>query len=218
MQEISSNELLSLIQYFLLRLRQCLIFRTLQWVRSAAPIIIHVNLDRVLKFLVDDTHYRNRFETGTSGGSTDIVARKSLEVRIWAMKRKKEKNPTLSKQLEIIGVLEAMPERKNQGTSRVVEDDWFASGSTLEAFPCLFVSVHFFKISYSLFTFSDKFRSGIFSHFEVQESVEYWRHCPPQQIKIKRSLLQILLATQCALIIFFLRRLRPYFKQRLPRQ
>ena len=152
MQEISTNELLSLIQYFLLRLRQCLIFRTLQWVRSAAPIIIHVNLDRVLKFLVDDTHYRNRFETGTSGGSTDIVARKSLEVRIWAMIKdwssfillEKEKNPTLSKQLEIIGVLEAMPERKNQGTSRVVEDDWFASGSTLEAFPCLFVSVHFF--------------------------------------------------------------------------
>ena len=152
MQEISSNELLSLIQYFILRLRQCLIFRTLQWVRSAAPIIIHVNLDRVLKFLVDDTHYRNRFETGTSGGSTDIVARKSLEVRIWAMIKdwssfillEKEKNPTLSKQLEIIGVLEAMPERKNQGTSRVVEDDWFASGSTLEAFPRLFVSVHFF--------------------------------------------------------------------------
>ena len=81
MQEISSNELLNLVQYFLLRLRQCLIFRTLQWVRSAAPIIIHVNLDRVLK-LVDDTHYRNRFETGTSGGSTDIVAKKSLEVRI----------------------------------------------------------------------------------------------------------------------------------------
>ena len=127
MQEISSNELLSLIQYFLLRLRQCLIFRTLQWVRSAAPIIIHVNLDRVLKFLVDDTHYRNRFETGTSGGSTDIVARKSLEVRIWAMIKdwssfillEKEKNPTLSKQLEIIGVLEAMPERKNQGTRNV---------------------------------------------------------------------------------------------------
>ena len=152
MQGISSNELLNLIQYFLLRLRQCLIFRTLQWVRSAAPIIIHVNLDRVLKFLVDDTHYRNRFETGTSGGSTDIVARKSLEVRIWAMIKdwssfillEKEKNPTLSKQLEIIGVLEAMPERKNQGTSRVVEDDWFASGSTLEAFHRLFVLVHFF--------------------------------------------------------------------------
>ena len=116
MQEISSNDLLNLIQYFLLRLRQCLIFRTLQWVCSVAPIIIHINLERVLKFLVDDTHYWNRLETGTSGGSTDIVARKSLEVRIRAMIKdcssfillKIEKNLTLSKQLEGIGVLEAI--------------------------------------------------------------------------------------------------------------
>ena len=93
-----------------------MVFRTLQWVRSAAPIIIHVNLDRVLKFLVDDTHYRNRFETGTSGGSTDIVARKSWEVRIREMIKDyrcftsywRQKNPTLSKQLEGIGVLEAI--------------------------------------------------------------------------------------------------------------
>lgn len=57
--------------------------RTLQWVRSAAPIIIHINLDKVLRFLVKDTHYRNQFETGTSGGSTDLVARKSWEDRIF---------------------------------------------------------------------------------------------------------------------------------------
>ncbi|XP_078367212.1 uncharacterized protein LOC144651186 isoform X2 [Oculina patagonica] len=57
--------------------------RTLQWIRSASPIIIHINLDKVLKFLVEDTHYRNRFETGTSGGSTDKVARKSWEDRIF---------------------------------------------------------------------------------------------------------------------------------------
>ena len=70
----------------------------------------------MLKFLVDDTHYLNRLETDTSGGSTDIVARKSLEVRIRAMIKdcssfillKIEKNPTLSKQLEGIGVLEAI--------------------------------------------------------------------------------------------------------------
>ena len=58
-----------------------LLHRTLQWVRSASPIIIHINLDRVLQFLVEDTHYRNRFETGTSGGSIDMEARKSWEVR-----------------------------------------------------------------------------------------------------------------------------------------
>ena len=50
--------------------------------RSAAPIIIHINLDKVLQFLVKDTHYRNQFETGTSGGSTDLKARRSWEVRI----------------------------------------------------------------------------------------------------------------------------------------
>ena len=127
MQEISSNELLNLVQYFLLRLRQCLIFRTLQWVRSAAPIIIHVNLDRVLKFLVDDTHYRNRFETGTSGGSMDIVARKSWEVRIREMIKdyrcftsywRQKQNPTLSKQLEGIGVLEAILHASRNRKSR----------------------------------------------------------------------------------------------------
>ena len=64
----------------------CLFLRTLQWVRSAAPIIIHINLDKVLQFLVKDTHYRNQFETGTSGGSTDLKARRSWEVRTESMK------------------------------------------------------------------------------------------------------------------------------------
>ena len=64
----------------------CLYLRTLQWVRSAAPIIIHINLDKVLQFLVKDTHYRNQFETGTSGGSTDLNARSSWEVRTKSMK------------------------------------------------------------------------------------------------------------------------------------
>ncbi len=59
---------------------QFLIYSTLQWVRREAPIIIHVRLDFVLKFLVKDTHYRSRFETGTSGGSTDLRARSSWEV------------------------------------------------------------------------------------------------------------------------------------------
>ena len=40
-------------------------FRTLQWVRQDAPLTIHVNQDRVLLFLVEDTHYRNIFEIGT---------------------------------------------------------------------------------------------------------------------------------------------------------
>ena len=55
-------------------------FRTLQWIRQDAPIIIHVKLDCVLQFLLEDTHYRNLFEVGTGRGSTDFSARKSWEV------------------------------------------------------------------------------------------------------------------------------------------
>ncbi len=57
--------------------------RTLQWVRRDAPIIVHVNLDRVLEFLVKDSHYRNLFEVGTGGGSTDTTARACWEDRIF---------------------------------------------------------------------------------------------------------------------------------------
>lgn len=42
--------------------------RTLQYIRNEAPIIIHVNLDKILHLIVKDTHYRNQFETKTSGG------------------------------------------------------------------------------------------------------------------------------------------------------
>ena len=51
------------------------LLRTLQWVRQDAPIIIHVNLDRALRFLVEDTHYRNIFEIGAG-----FSARRSWEV------------------------------------------------------------------------------------------------------------------------------------------
>ncbi|KAL5470702.1 hypothetical protein EMCRGX_G028707 [Ephydatia muelleri] len=57
--------------------------RTLHWVRNEAPIIIHIRLERVLGFLVKDTHYRNQFETRTSGGSTDLSARGSWEDNIF---------------------------------------------------------------------------------------------------------------------------------------
>lgn len=40
----------------------------LEWVAERAPIIIHFDLDRMIDYLETDTHYRNQFETGTSGG------------------------------------------------------------------------------------------------------------------------------------------------------
>jgi len=71
-------------QYSLYSVYTITIFnRTLQWVRREAPIIVHLNLDRVLQFLVKDTHYRNLFETGTGSGSLDKTARGSWEDRIF---------------------------------------------------------------------------------------------------------------------------------------
>lgn len=48
--------------------QSCHLWGALAWIRELAPIIIHVNLDKALDFLEEDTHYRSQFETGTSGG------------------------------------------------------------------------------------------------------------------------------------------------------
>eukprot|EP00927_Polykrikos_kofoidii_P066404 TRINITY_DN62003_c0_g1_i1.p1 TRINITY_DN62003_c0_g1~~TRINITY_DN62003_c0_g1_i1.p1 ORF type:complete len:722 (+),score=88.31 TRINITY_DN62003_c0_g1_i1:77-2242(+) len=41
---------------------------TLAWIRELAPVICHIHLDKLLEFMENDTHYRNQFETNTSGG------------------------------------------------------------------------------------------------------------------------------------------------------
>eukprot|EP00927_Polykrikos_kofoidii_P022143 TRINITY_DN20730_c0_g1_i2.p1 TRINITY_DN20730_c0_g1~~TRINITY_DN20730_c0_g1_i2.p1 ORF type:complete len:1655 (+),score=292.53 TRINITY_DN20730_c0_g1_i2:723-4967(+) len=43
----------------------------LGWVEELAPVLIHVNLDKVGQFLETDEFYRNQFETQTSGGAFD---------------------------------------------------------------------------------------------------------------------------------------------------
>ena len=32
----------------------------LAWIREMAPIIVHVDLSKMLKFMEEDTHYRNQ--------------------------------------------------------------------------------------------------------------------------------------------------------------
>ena len=49
------------------------------FIRDRAQLIIHVNLGSALKFLARDTHYRNQFETNTSGGTLNHSKRKSWE-------------------------------------------------------------------------------------------------------------------------------------------
>jgi len=55
------------------------LFMALSWVRELAPLIVHINLDKVGQFFVKDTHYRNQFETKTSGGLLKTSAREKWE-------------------------------------------------------------------------------------------------------------------------------------------
>lgn len=52
---------------------------TLAWIREMAPILLHINMDKMLQFMEKDTHYRNQFETNTSGGLLKPDIRKKWE-------------------------------------------------------------------------------------------------------------------------------------------
>lgn len=56
---------------------------TLEYMRTRAPLIIHVTVPSVLQLLYRDTHFRNLFETGHGKGSNDISARTSWEQRMF---------------------------------------------------------------------------------------------------------------------------------------
>jgi len=44
------------------------LWMTLAYIRELAPIIVHCNLSKMMPFMESDTHYRNQFETASSGG------------------------------------------------------------------------------------------------------------------------------------------------------
>jgi len=52
---------------------------TLAYIKERAPLIVHLDLENIVDKLASDTHYRNQFETGTSGGNMDLDLR-----RCWA--------------------------------------------------------------------------------------------------------------------------------------
>lgn len=54
----------------------------LGYIRDDAPIIIHLK-EETLRLLVRDTHYRNLFETGKSGGTSDKKARALWEKHLF---------------------------------------------------------------------------------------------------------------------------------------
>jgi len=59
------------------------LWHTLTWIRDSAPIIIHLRLDKVGKFLERDTHYRNQFETNSSSGLLDLATREEWEADLF---------------------------------------------------------------------------------------------------------------------------------------
>jgi hypothetical protein len=56
---------------------------TLNYIRNLAPLIIHINLNDTMRFIVKDTHYRNQFETRTSKGTLSSSSRTSWEDRMF---------------------------------------------------------------------------------------------------------------------------------------
>eukprot|EP00930_Biecheleria_cincta_P011770 TRINITY_DN11484_c0_g1_i1.p1 TRINITY_DN11484_c0_g1~~TRINITY_DN11484_c0_g1_i1.p1 ORF type:complete len:604 (-),score=119.35 TRINITY_DN11484_c0_g1_i1:274-2064(-) len=52
---------------------------TLAWIREVPPIIIQIDLNRFSSYLMNDTHYRNQFETKTSSAYLNTVERKQWE-------------------------------------------------------------------------------------------------------------------------------------------
>lgn len=55
------------------------LWMTLAYIRELAPIIVHVNLAKMMGFLESDTHYRNQFETKSSGGLLKTEVRERWE-------------------------------------------------------------------------------------------------------------------------------------------
>eukprot|EP00927_Polykrikos_kofoidii_P062363 TRINITY_DN57173_c0_g1_i1.p1 TRINITY_DN57173_c0_g1~~TRINITY_DN57173_c0_g1_i1.p1 ORF type:complete len:829 (+),score=117.93 TRINITY_DN57173_c0_g1_i1:54-2540(+) len=53
--------------------------QALEWFGHQAPIIVHLDLERIGFLLTSDSHYRNQFETSTSGGTLDPNLRMKWE-------------------------------------------------------------------------------------------------------------------------------------------
>ena len=57
------------------RARNACTQRCLAFIRDEAPLVVHFYAETTLPLLLRDTHYRNQFETGSSGGTLDAYSR-----------------------------------------------------------------------------------------------------------------------------------------------
>ena len=53
------------------------------YVKNRVNTVIHINLDKILTKILDDTEYRNQFETGISGGSLSKTMRDDWEKQLF---------------------------------------------------------------------------------------------------------------------------------------
>ena len=92
---------------------------TLEWIKMDSPIIIHVFLDQLLPLLMNETHYKNQFETGTSHGSRDLESRKSWENNIFnnIYKNANGKDRVKYGVLNIVGDIRGVKSCKQYGDS-----------------------------------------------------------------------------------------------------
>jgi hypothetical protein len=57
--------------------------KCLSYLRDDAPLILHIGMAKMAPFMDSDTHYRNQFETGTSGGCLSRTSRVDWERRLF---------------------------------------------------------------------------------------------------------------------------------------
>ncbi len=58
-------------------------YKTIKFVKKNVPVVVHIHLDRVIDFIINDEYLRNRFESNTSSGSLDISSRSLWEDKLF---------------------------------------------------------------------------------------------------------------------------------------
>lgn len=76
-----------------LRIKEDELWVTLSYIRELAPVIVHINLDKMLQYLENDTNYRNQFETNTSGGLLKPKVREKWESDLFGKHYDQAKGP-----------------------------------------------------------------------------------------------------------------------------
>lgn len=56
------------------------------YIEHHAPLIIHVHILKYMQFFVNDTHYRNQFETGKTSGCNNLTTRGGWETKMFDKK------------------------------------------------------------------------------------------------------------------------------------